>query len=87
MGKKISLDEIMKYINSQRNNKSSGNDTLTAEFYKRFSNEVAPVLLDVYDSWAILGTMGVTSRKAVISVISIIHMIKVAFTNIQSKIK
>ena len=35
---KISLDEIIKSINSQTNNKPSGNDNLTAEFYKHFSN-------------------------------------------------
>ena len=46
----ISLDEITKAINSQKNNKSPGNDGLTAEFYKYFSNEVAPILLEVYDS-------------------------------------
>ena len=43
----ISLDEIMKSINSETNNKSPGNDGLTGEFYKHFSNEIAPVL-DVY---------------------------------------
>ena len=30
---KISLVEVTKSINSQTNNKSSGNDSLTAEFY------------------------------------------------------
>ena len=44
---KISLDEIIKSISSETNNKSPANDDLTAEFYKHFSN---PVLLDVYDS-------------------------------------
>ena len=43
--------EIIKFVNSQTNNKSPGNDHLTAEFYKHFFNEVAPALLDVYDSW------------------------------------
>ena len=84
---KISLDEIIKSINSQTNNKASGNDALTAEFYKYFSNKLAPVLLNVYDSWGKVDNMGITSRTEIISVISIIHMIKVTFTNIQSKIK
>ena len=44
------LTKIIKPINSETNNKSPGNDGLTAEFYKHFSNELAPVLLDVYDS-------------------------------------
>ena len=47
----ISSDKIIKSINSETNNKSPGNDGLTAKFYKHFSNELAPVLLDVYDSW------------------------------------
>ena len=31
--------------------KSPCNNGLKAAFYKHFSNELAPVLLDVYDSW------------------------------------
>ena len=41
----ISLDEIIKSVNSGTNNKSPS----AAEFYKHFSNELAPVLLNVYD--------------------------------------
>ena len=48
-------------INYETNNKSPGNDCLRSEFYKHFSNELTPVLLDVYNSWGKLGTMGVTS--------------------------
>ena len=40
---KIYLDEIIKSINSQRNTKSLGNDTLTTEFYKHCSSDLAPV--------------------------------------------
>ena len=61
----ISLDEIIKSINFETNNKSPGNDGLTSKFYKNFSNELAPVLLDVYDSWVKFGTMGVTSRTGI----------------------
>ena len=46
----ITLDEIIKSINSERNSKFLGNEGLTAKFYKHFSNELAPVLLDVYDT-------------------------------------
>ena len=42
----ISLEEILNAINSQKNNKSPGNDGITAEFYEHFSNEIAPVLLE-----------------------------------------
>ena len=47
----ISLDEIIKSINSETNNKPPGNDGITAEFYRHFTIELVPVLLDVYDSW------------------------------------
>ena len=89
---KISLDEIINSINSQTNNKSSGNDALTAEFYKHFSNELAPAFLDVHGSKGKFRSMDVTSRTGIISFISVIsadkfiHMIKTVFTNILSKI-
>ena len=60
----ISLDEIIKSINSETNKKPPHNDGLTAEFYRHFSNELAPVFLGVYDSWGKLDTMG-TSEKQV----------------------
>ena len=51
------------------NNRPPGNDGLTAEFCKHFSNELATVLLDVCDSWGKLDTMGVTYRTGIISAI------------------
>ena len=45
----MSLDEIVKAINAQKNNKSPGNDGLTAEFYKHFTNELGLILVEVYD--------------------------------------
>ena len=65
----ISLDQITKSINSVTNNKPSGNDGLTAEFYRHFSNELSPVLLGVYDSWGKLDTMGLSYGKGIISAI------------------
>ena len=65
----ISLDEIIKSINSETNNKPPGNDGLKAEFYKHSSNELAPVLLDVYDSWGKFDTIGITYRTGIISAI------------------
>ena len=56
-------------INSETNNKPPGNDGLTGGFNRHFSNELAPVLLGVYDSWGKLDTMGVTYRKGIISAI------------------
>ena len=65
----VSLDETIKSINSETNNKPPGNNDLTTEFYKHFPNELAPVLLDVYDFWGKFDTMGVTYRTGIISAI------------------
>ena len=65
----ISLDEIIKSIISETNNKLPGSEGLTVEFYRHFLNELAPVLLGVYDSWGKLDTMGVTCRRGIISAI------------------
>ena len=64
----ISLDKTIKSINSEPNNKPPGNVGLTAEFYRHFSNEVAPALLGVYDSWGKFDTMGVTYRGIISTV-------------------
>ena len=65
-GKWLSLDEIIKSVNSETNNKPPGNDGLAAEFCKHFWNELAPVLLDVYEFGGKLDTMGVTYRTEII---------------------
>ena len=64
---KISLD-AGKFINYQGNNKSPGNDDLTAEFYQHFPNELSLILLEVYDYWEKPGTMVAISRARIISV-------------------
>ena len=61
----ISLDEIIKSINCETNDKPPGNVGLTAEFYRHFLNELGPVLLGVYDSWGKFDTMVVTYRKII----------------------
>ena len=63
---KISLDDTIKFINCHTNHKFPGNGGLTTEFYINFSNELAPLLLGVYDSWWKVGTMGVTSSTGII---------------------
>ena len=63
----ISLEKVIKSINSQTHNKSPGNYGLTAEVHKHFSNELSPILLYFYQSWEKLRTTGVSSRAVVIS--------------------
>ena len=64
----LNLQEVTKSINTQTNKKSSGNHGLTAELYKHCSNELSPMLLDVYDFWEKFDIIGVSSRTGVISV-------------------
>ena len=59
-----SKNKIMKSIITSTN-ESSGNDGLAADFI----SELASVLLDVYNSCGKLGTMSVTSKAGIISVI------------------
>lgn len=47
--RKITLEEILSIIKDLKNNKLSGNDGLTSEFYKTFANEVAQFLLAVHN--------------------------------------
>ena len=58
---------MIKSINYQTSNISPGNDDLKVVFYKHFSNELTPVILDVYDSWGKLGTISVAFRTEIIS--------------------
>ena len=70
------------------NNKPPGNDGLTAEFCKHFPNELAPVLLDVYDFWGKFDTMGVTYRTGIISAIykDIANYIPISLLSLDYKI-
>ena len=71
----IFLEKVIKSINSQTNMKSSGNDSLTANFINTFQMNypitcISNILSNdayVYQSWENLGTMGVSSRTGVIS--------------------
>ena len=60
----MSLHELIKSINKQ-----IINPQVIVDFYKHFSNVLSPILLDVYDSWEKLGTMGAISRTGIISTI------------------
>ena len=63
---KICLDEATKSTNSQTNIKSPGNDCLTVEVYKHFSNELSLLLLDVFNSRE---KFGILAQKALDTII------------------
>ena len=74
----IFLEKVTKSINSQTNMKSSGNDSLTANFINTFQMNYPKTFISnilsnnayVYQSWENLGTMGVSSRTGAISAIN-----------------
>ncbi len=45
LGSKICVDEVLKVIKSLHTGKAPGSDGLTAEFYKHFAEDLAPVLM------------------------------------------
>ena len=73
----IFLEKVTKFINSQTNMKSSGNDSLTANFINAFQMNYSLTFINnilsnnayVCQSWENFGTLGVSSRTGVISTI------------------
>ena len=63
---KISLYKVTNSVNSQTNNKSQ---MAQHQSYKYFSTELSRILLDVYNSFEKLCTMGATSGIGIISAI------------------
>uniref|UniRef100_A0A803JBH2 Reverse transcriptase domain-containing protein n=1 Tax=Xenopus tropicalis TaxID=8364 RepID=A0A803JBH2_XENTR len=45
----ITLEEVIQAIDKQQKKKAPGPDGLTAEFYKRFKDRLAPVLVEVFN--------------------------------------
>ena len=54
--------------------------------FKNFSNELAPVLLDVYNSQGKFGTVGVASRTGIIYLPYIADCRHISFLNLDYKI-
>lgn len=65
----ISLKEIVDSINNVKNNKSPGVDGLTSEFYKSFSEELAPFLLEVFCESIAKGVLPPTLTQGLITLI------------------
>ena len=63
------LTEIRKAIATLENNKSPGNDGLTAEFYKTFTDILQEDLKDLYNEISEIGRMPESMRQAVITCI------------------
>ena len=65
----ISTSEIKNAINDMTNNKSPGEDGLTTEFYKKFSDLLTPILVDVYNNIFLQGKLPKTMRSSIVNLI------------------
>ncbi|KAF0036602.1 hypothetical protein F2P81_011914 [Scophthalmus maximus] len=63
------LQEIVDAISSMQSNKAPGPDGYPTEFFKKFSSELAPLLLDVYSESIKRGTLPPTLTQASISLL------------------
>jgi len=66
---KLSLKECFNCLQSFENNKSPGNDGLTAEFYKTFWNSVGWLLVDSLNCTYNCGELSNTQKQAIITLI------------------
>lgn len=65
----IMAEEIIKVISNLQCGKAPGPDGLTAEFFKCFSEELTPLLLQMYNEAFERGTLPLTLTQALISLI------------------
>lgn len=65
----LTLPEIIEAINSMNSGKSPGPDGYPVEFFKRFSKQLAPLLMEVYNRSHEHGCLPITLMQASISLI------------------
>ena len=65
----ISIKDLENSLFSMYNNKSPGNDGLTAEFYKFFWADLKDALFDSYKYSRIVGELSTSQRQAIIKLI------------------
>lgn len=65
----LALDELEKAIQSMKNNKSSGSDGFTAEFYKTFFPKIAELLLESFNHSYREGSLNSEQRRGIMSLI------------------
>uniref|UniRef100_A0A3P9H232 Reverse transcriptase domain-containing protein n=1 Tax=Oryzias latipes TaxID=8090 RepID=A0A3P9H232_ORYLA len=69
LDKPFSVQEVMNTIKSMQNGKCPGPDGFSVDFFKKFSNQLSPFLLSVFEESLATGTLPPTMRQAVISLI------------------
>eukprot|EP00061_Rhincodon_typus_P006906 g28021.t1 len=63
LGKPLSLEDLTKALDSFKKNKTPGSDGLPAKFYLALWDLIGQVLLEVYDSTLLAGSMREPMRK------------------------
>lgn len=65
----ITLEECYKSLCDMKSNKSPGSDGLTAEFYRKFWDQLGPKLVEVLNFSVKVGTLPDSLRRAVITIL------------------
>ena len=65
----LQIDEIREAIRSMQSGKAPGSDGYGSEFYKTFSDKLAPILLDMFNESLANGSLPQTLSQAVISLL------------------
>ena len=65
----INIEEVQSAVNSFQNNKTPGDDGFTKEFYETFFDLIGPALLDSLNAGFECGTLSISQRRGVISLI------------------
>lgn len=69
LDKPLQLEEILKGLQLMQSGKAAGPDGFPIDFYKRFANQLAPLLLDMYNDSLVNGSLPLTLTQASISLI------------------
>lgn len=69
MEKDISVTEIVFAIRDMQSGKSPGPDGFPAEFFKKFSEPLSPLLLSVFNESSVTLSLPVSMRQAIISLL------------------
>ena len=69
METQLTLDELTKSLKQFSNNKTPGSDGLSKEFYETFWTLLGPILLQTFNYCFETGTLSVSQRKGVISLL------------------
>ncbi len=65
----LTLEEVIQAIHHQKPNTSPGIDGITNEFYRKHAEQIAPILLAVYNDWLQKEILPISQRTGIICLI------------------